>query len=66
MARGLRDPDAMDAATRASFTDALREPARARASQLVYREFLLRELLPAMAGRYRDTPSHGPHVPPVR
>lgn len=52
---GLRDPDAMDAATRASFTDAFRVPARARASQLVYREFLLRELAPIMAGRYRRT-----------
>lgn len=52
---GLRDPAAMDAVARASFTDAFREPARARASQLVYREFLLRELLPAMAGRYRRT-----------
>ena len=51
---GLEDPDAMDAEARASFTDAFREPARARASQLVYREFLLRELVPAMAGRYRD------------
>lgn len=51
----LRDPEAMNEATRASFTDAFREPARARASQLVYREFLLRELLPAMAGRYRKT-----------
>ncbi|MBJ7520974.1 MAG: alpha/beta hydrolase [Solirubrobacteraceae bacterium] len=51
----LRDPDAIDAAARAAFTDAFREPVRARASQLVYREFLLRELLPAMAGRYRST-----------
>lgn len=50
----LTDPDAIDAEARASFTDAFREPARARASQLVYREFLLRELVPTMAGRYRD------------
>lgn len=51
---GLLDPDAVEPEARASFTDAFREPARARASQLVYREFLLRELVPAMAGRYRD------------
>jgi pimeloyl-ACP methyl ester carboxylesterase len=51
---GLIDPDAVEPAARAAFTDAFREPARARASQLVYREFLLRELVPAMAGRYRS------------
>lgn len=50
----LIDPDAIDAEARASFTDAFREPARARASQLVYREFLLREMAPLLAGRYRD------------
>lgn len=52
---GLVDPGAVDAEARASFTDAFREPARARASQLIYREFLLRELGPVMAGRYRGT-----------
>jgi pimeloyl-ACP methyl ester carboxylesterase len=49
----LCDPAAVDDQARASFTDAFREPARARASQLVYREFLLRELVPVIAGRYR-------------
>lgn len=51
---GLEDPDAVEPEARRSFTDSFREPARARASQLVYREFLLRELGPAMAGRYRS------------
>lgn len=50
---GLVDPDAVEPEARASFSAAFREPARARASQLVYREFLLRELVPALAGRYR-------------
>jgi pimeloyl-ACP methyl ester carboxylesterase len=35
------------------FADRLREPSRARASAQYYRTFLLRELLPTMAGRYR-------------
>ena len=35
------------------FADVLREPARARASVMLYRTFLLRELGPYVAGRYR-------------
>ena len=38
----------------AQFTERLREPARARASVLLYRTFLLRELLPVLRGRYRS------------
>jgi pimeloyl-ACP methyl ester carboxylesterase len=38
---------------RDEFANRLREPARARASAQYYRTFLLRELLPALAGRYR-------------
>jgi pimeloyl-ACP methyl ester carboxylesterase len=49
----LVDPAAVDEVARASFNAAFREPRRARASQLVYREFLLRELVPVLAGRYR-------------
>lgn len=33
----------------------LRSPTRARASALLYRTFLLRELVPVLAGRYRGT-----------
>jgi pimeloyl-ACP methyl ester carboxylesterase len=36
-----------------AFAFALREPARARASVQYYRTFLLRELAPTLAGRYR-------------
>jgi pimeloyl-ACP methyl ester carboxylesterase len=36
------------------FADRLREPRRARASAQYYRTFLLRELLPTLAGRYRS------------
>ncbi len=36
----------------AIFTDRIREPARARASVLLYRTFLLHELLPVLRGRY--------------
>lgn len=36
------------------FADRFREPARARAAQLVYRTFLLRELGGAVGGRYAD------------
>jgi pimeloyl-ACP methyl ester carboxylesterase len=35
------------------FANSLREPQRARASAQYYRTFLLRELLPTLAGRYR-------------
>lgn len=35
------------------YTRDLRSPTRARASALLYRTFLLRELLPVVAGRYR-------------
>jgi pimeloyl-ACP methyl ester carboxylesterase len=36
------------------FADSLREPQRARASAQYYRTFVLRELLPTLAGRYRN------------
>ena len=36
------------------FTRELRAPTRARASALLYRAFLTRELLPVIGGRYRD------------
>jgi pimeloyl-ACP methyl ester carboxylesterase len=36
------------------FANSLREPQRARASAQYYRTFLLRELLPTLAGRYRS------------
>jgi pimeloyl-ACP methyl ester carboxylesterase len=36
-----------------AFANSLREPRRARASAQYYRTFLLRELLPTLAGRYR-------------
>jgi pimeloyl-ACP methyl ester carboxylesterase len=36
------------------FASSLTEPGRARASTQYYRTFLLRELLPTLAGRYRD------------
>jgi len=36
------------------YTRDLRSPTRARASAYLYRTFLLRELLPVVAGRYRD------------
>ncbi|HEX5164663.1 MAG TPA: alpha/beta hydrolase [Thermomicrobiales bacterium] len=41
----------------------LQDPARARASVLLYRTFLLREMLPILRGRYRATRLHVPtHV----
>jgi pimeloyl-ACP methyl ester carboxylesterase len=36
------------------YTSRLREPARARASVLLYRSFLFRELVPLIRGRYRS------------
>lgn len=39
----------------ATFIDQFREPERARASTLIYRTFLLRELLPVLCGRYRKS-----------
>jgi len=36
------------------YTELLQDPARARASVLLYRTFLLREALPVLRGRYRD------------
>jgi pimeloyl-ACP methyl ester carboxylesterase len=42
------------------FAESLREPARARASAQYYRTFLLRELLPTLAGRYRGQRLHTP------
>jgi pimeloyl-ACP methyl ester carboxylesterase len=43
---------AMDDATAGVFAEVLREPARARASSLLYRHFQLRELPALAAGRY--------------
>lgn len=37
------------------FAERLREPSRARASAQYYRTFLLRELVPTLAGRYRHS-----------
>jgi pimeloyl-ACP methyl ester carboxylesterase len=37
------------------FANSLREPQRARASAQYYRTFVLRELLPTLAGRYRNS-----------
>ena len=37
------------------FANSLREPQRARASAQYYRTFLMRELLPTLAGRYRGS-----------
>ncbi len=42
------------------YTDVLREPARARASVLLYRTFLMKEALPVLRGRYRSTRLHVP------
>jgi pimeloyl-ACP methyl ester carboxylesterase len=43
-----------DKIARDSFIDQFAEPERARASQLIYRSFLLRELWPIARGRYAD------------
>ncbi|MBJ7329456.1 MAG: alpha/beta hydrolase, partial [Solirubrobacteraceae bacterium] len=50
---GLTDPKLMTDEERDIFDGPFREPARARAAQLMYREFVFRELGPVMAGRYR-------------
>jgi pimeloyl-ACP methyl ester carboxylesterase len=42
------------------YTELLRDPARARASVLLYRTFLTREMLPVMRGRYRAARLHVP------
>jgi pimeloyl-ACP methyl ester carboxylesterase len=44
----------------AAFADVLRAPARARASVLLYRTFLLRELAPFLRGRYDGRRLHVP------
>lgn len=48
-------PDAFSDADAAQFADALREPARARASVQIYRAFLTRELPGLVRGRYSAT-----------
>ncbi len=48
-------PDAFSDADTAVFADVLAEPARARASSLIYRDFLLRELGPVVRGRYKGS-----------
>jgi pimeloyl-ACP methyl ester carboxylesterase len=56
--RGIRndgpDPSAWTEADLRLYSDRLQEPDRARASSLVYRTFLTRELPAIAAGRYRD------------
>jgi pimeloyl-ACP methyl ester carboxylesterase len=42
------------------YTALLQDPARARASVLLYRTFLLREMLPVLRGRYRAMRLHVP------
>ncbi|HEY5141983.1 MAG TPA: alpha/beta hydrolase [Solirubrobacteraceae bacterium] len=53
-------PDAFSDADIAQFTAALQEPARARASSLIYRTFLLREVPELARGRYDETPLRVP------
>ncbi|HMD56287.1 MAG TPA: alpha/beta hydrolase [Solirubrobacteraceae bacterium] len=48
--------DAFSEADLEVFAGVLAEPARARASSLIYRDFLLRELLPVLRGRYANVP----------
>jgi pimeloyl-ACP methyl ester carboxylesterase len=54
IATGAVHPDAWDAEDLESFAAVLREPARTRASVRLYRTFLLRELVPYLAGQHRD------------
>ena len=48
--------DAFSDADAAVFADVLAEPARAHASSLIYRDFLLREIGPVVGGRYEHVP----------
>ena len=48
--------DAFSDADTAVFADVLAEPARAHASSLIYRDFLLREIGPVIGGRYEHLP----------
>jgi pimeloyl-ACP methyl ester carboxylesterase len=50
---GAVHPDAWTDADLEAFASVLREPARTRASVRLYRTFLLRELLPFLAGQHR-------------
>ncbi len=59
---GAVHPDAWDPEVLACFSTVLREPARAAASTQLYRTFLLRELAPFAAGRYRGRRSTVPTV----
>jgi pimeloyl-ACP methyl ester carboxylesterase len=58
MERALRDgaarPEAFTDADLAIFAERLRDPARAHASSLLYRTFVLSEQLPIALGRYRS------------
>ncbi len=58
MRRALREgatrPDAFTDEDLSIFAGRLRDPARARASSLLYRTFVLREQLPIARGRYRS------------
>ena len=58
--------DAVSDADAAVFADVLAEPARARASSLIYRAFLLRELGPVVRGRYDGAELTVPTLPAVR
>lgn len=64
MSRALRagavHKDAWTDADVEAFSAPLREPARRRASAKIYRTFQARELLPLLAGRYRDRRLHAP------
>jgi len=52
---GVVQPDVWAPEDLESFAAVLREPARARASVRLYRTFLVRELLPYLAGQHRKT-----------
>jgi len=51
---GARRREAFEAGDLRIYAERLREPARARASSLLYRTFVTRELVPVVRGRYRD------------
>jgi pimeloyl-ACP methyl ester carboxylesterase len=51
---GTTRQEAFTEADLQAYAKVLQEPARARASSLLYRSFVLRESLPVLLGRYRD------------
>jgi pimeloyl-ACP methyl ester carboxylesterase len=60
IASGARRREHLDDATCRAYGRVLQEPARARASSLLYRTFLTRELPAVAAGRHRDARLHVP------